>query len=198
MKSAIVASRGDAEYLEELLYMVSCRDSRAFAKLHAVTRNKMRKTARAVCGSSPDVDDVLQEAYLKIWRNAGMFDPARASAITWMSAIIRNTAIDALRTGQRQALNLENAIAMYETFSVPDDDIDQASAEPLVSQALARLPEDRRRLVALAYIEGESRATLSRRFGVPIGTIKTWLHRTLQTVRNDCTAAVSFDATMSA
>ena len=198
MKSATMASGEDAQRLDELLYRVSCRDSRAFAKLHALTHHKMRKTARAVCRSSPDVDDILQEAYLKIWRNAEKFDPARASAITWMSAIIRNTAIDTLRTGQRQTSNLESAIAMSESFSVPDDDFDQASAEPLVSQALARLPEDRRRLIVLAYIKGESRATLSRRFGVPIGTIKTWLHRTLQTVRNDCMAALPLDARISA
>jgi RNA polymerase sigma-70 factor, ECF subfamily len=191
MKSATVASREGADGLEELLYRVSCRDSRAFGKLHAITRLKMRKTASAVCGSSPDVDDVLQDAYLKIWRNAGKFDPARASAITWMSAIIRNTAIDALRTGQRRTINLENAIATSEILNSFDEDFDQQAAEPLVSQALARLPEDRRRLIALAYIDGESRAMLSRRFGVPVGTIKTWLHRGLENVRKDYIAAVA-------
>lgn len=198
MRPAIGATAENTERLGELLHRVSCRDSHAFAKLHSATRSKMRKTARAICGSSPEVDDVLQEGYLKIWRNAGKFDPARASAITWMSAIIRNTAIDALRTGQRNRLNLDDAIAMSEAFIGPNDGFDQVSAEPLISQALARLPEDRRRLIALAYIEGESRATLSRRFGVPIGTIKTWLHRTLQTVRSECMAAVSADATISA
>ncbi len=198
MRPAIGPSGEEMERLEELLYRVSCRDSHAFAKLHSATRSKMRKTARAICGSTPEVDDVLQEGYLKIWRNAGKFDPARASAITWMSAIIRNTAIDALRTGQRHRLNLDDAIAMSEAFIEPNDGFDQVSAEPLISQALARLPEDRRRLIALAYIEGESRATLSRRFGVPIGTIKTWLRRTLQTVRSECMAAVSADGTISA
>src|ERR1700759_4553585 len=121
MKSATMAARGDAQRLDELLYRVSCRDARAFAQLHALTHQKMRRIAKAVCRSSPDVDDILQEAYLKIWRNAGKFVPARASAITWMSAIIRNTAIDTLRTGQRQSSNLESAIAMSETFSVADD-----------------------------------------------------------------------------
>ncbi len=57
--------------------------------------------------------------------------------------------------------------------------------------ALARLPEDRRRLVALAYLEGESRASLSMRFGVPVGTIKTWLHRTILVVRKDCLATMA-------
>lgn len=183
--------RDDAGGLADLIGRVSCRDPQAFARLHALTRNKMRKTANAVCGRSSDIDDILQEAYLKIWRNAGKFDPARASAIAWMSAIIRNTAIDALRTGQRQTSRLENAIAVSEILNRPDEDFDREAAEPLVTQALARLPEDRRRLIAAAYIDGESRATLSRRFGVPVGTIKTWLRRGLETVRADCLAAVT-------
>ena len=71
----------------------------------------------------------------------------------------------------------------------PVEDFDYASAEPIALGALARLPEDRRRLVALAYLEGESRASLSQRFGVPVGTIKTWLHRTILSVRKDCLSA---------
>jgi RNA polymerase sigma-70 factor (ECF subfamily) len=71
----------------------------------------------------------------------------------------------------------------------PIDDFDYARAEPIARGVLARLPEDRRRLIALAYLEGESRASLSQRFGVPVGTIKTWLHRTLLSVRKDCLAA---------
>lgn len=186
-----VACREEAGDLAELIYKVSCRDPRAFAKLHALTRNKMRKTARAVCGPSPDIDDIVQEAYLKVWRNAGHFDPARASAITWMSAIIRNTAIDALRASQRHTSRLESAMATAAILNQDAEDLDQEAAEPFVAQALARLPEDRRRLIALAYVDGESRATLSRRFGVPVGTIKTWLHRGLQTLRQDYLAAAA-------
>ena len=186
-----VACREEAGDLAELIYKVSCRDPRAFAKLHALTRNKMRKTARAVCGPSPDIDDIVQEAYLKVWRNAGHFDPARASAITWMSAIIRNTAIDALRASQRHTSRLESAMATAAILNQDAEDLDREAAEPFVAQALARLPEERRRLIALAYVDGESRATLSRRFGVPVGTIKTWLHRGLQTLRQDYLAATA-------
>jgi RNA polymerase sigma-70 factor (ECF subfamily) len=75
------------------------------------------------------------------------------------------------------------------------DDFDYERAGPIAVRALARLPEQRRELLALAYIVGESRATLSQRFGVPIGTIKTWLHRTLETVRKDCLAATQPVAT---
>jgi RNA polymerase sigma-70 factor (ECF subfamily) len=77
------------------------------------------------------------------------------------------------------------------------DDFDYARAEPFAFKALERLPEERRKLIALAYIEGESRARLSQRFGVPVGTIKTWLHRTLEAVRKDCLAASQSVATIA-
>ncbi|MDU6137652.1 sigma factor-like helix-turn-helix DNA-binding protein, partial [Bradyrhizobium sp.] len=63
---------------------------------------------------------------------------------------------------------------------------DYALAEPIAREALERLPEERRQLLALAYLEGESRTRLSQRFGVPVGTIKTWLHRSLIMLRKDC------------
>jgi DNA-directed RNA polymerase specialized sigma24 family protein len=63
------------------------------------------------------------------------------------------------------------------------------AAAPIAIEALKKLPEDRRTLIVLAYLRGESRLVLSRRFGVPIGTIKTWLHRTLPSLREDCAAA---------
>jgi RNA polymerase sigma-70 factor, ECF subfamily len=134
----------------------------------------------------------LQDAYLKIWRNASRFDASRAPATAWMSTIVRNTAIDHLRFRRLPAAAFDEAllIAASEDAS-PIDAIDNARAHPVAFVALARLPEDRRKLVSLAYLEGESRASLSRRFGVPVGTVKTWLHRTLLAMRKDCLAASS-------
>ena len=188
---------GYGERLVELLARVSSADARAFAELHALTQAKMRKTALAAGASPGDVDDILQEAYLKIWRNAARFDCRRASAIAWMCTIIRNTAIDAVRARRLPTSDLDEALSVPSAADPADeDDFDYARAEPIAFMALARLPEERRRLIALAYIEGESRATLSQRFGVPVGTIKTWLHRTLETVRKDCIAATQAVATI--
>ena len=185
------ARREGSARLARLLARVSLKDQRAFADLHELTRNKLRKTALASGASPCEIDDILQESYLKIWRNAARFDPDRASAIAWMCTIARNTAIDAVRGRKTSVGEIDEALSI----PVPADpseegDFDYARAEPVAAMALARLPEDRRRLVTLAYIDGESRASLSERFGVPIGTIKTWLRRTLEAVRKDCLATV--------
>jgi RNA polymerase sigma-70 factor, ECF subfamily len=176
--------------LPELLARASCGDTLAFSELHMRTRGRLRRTALAIGAPPHDVEDILQDTYLKIWRNARRFDASRAPAMAWMSAIVRNTAIDHLRVRRLPTGEFDEvlSIAANEDAS-PIEDLDYARAEPIAFGVLARLPEDRRRLVALAYLEGESRASLSRRFGVPVGTVKTWLHRALLAMRKDCLAA---------
>ena len=175
--------------LSELICRSGRGDERAFADLYASTHAKLRKTARTVSPKLIDVEDLLQDAYLKIWKHAASFDPARSSPITWMCTILRNTAIDALRLKQVAATGLDEA-----ALSIPDpaeadaDAFDYDLAGPIAAGAIDRLPDARRHLLSLAYLEGESRRQLSERFGVPVGTIKTWLRRTLETVRQDCLA----------
>jgi RNA polymerase sigma-70 factor (ECF subfamily) len=183
-------NQAQSEMLPRLLARIAAGDTRAFAELHTLTRGRLRGIALAAGAAPHDVDDILQDSFLKIWRNAARFDSGRASAMTWMSTIVRNTAIDHLRIRRPPSAELDEALAVPAAAGPPaSEDFDYASAEPIALGALARLPEDRRRLVALAYLEGESRASLSRRFNVPVGTIKTWLHRTILAVRKDCLSA---------
>lgn len=192
MGSPGLASRADPDDLAELLRRAAHNDARAFARLHAATSAKMRRTVLAVCARSPDVDDILQDAYVKIWRHAASFDAGRACAITWMCAIARNTAIDAVRGRKLPTLELDDALGVPNPPDTAEaDEFDYALAGGIAFQALERLPDARRELLARAYLEGESRLSLARRFGVPVGTIKTWLRRTLEAVRKECHATHS-------
>lgn len=183
---------GDINNLNQLLRRISLSDQRAFTELYASTRNKMRKTALAVCGPSSDIDDILQVAYIKIWRSSVLFDPNRASPITWMCTILRNTAIDTLRIKKPLQADLEEALALPNpTDPSTEDHFDYEAAAPIAIKALGKLPEDQRTLIVLAYLRGDSRLMLSRRFGVPVSTVKTWLRRTLMSLRKDCATATS-------
>ena len=176
------------DYLAMLLERISRQDDRAFAELHALTCNKLRKTAIGVCPGSPDIDDFLQEAYLRIWHSAASFDFQRASPMTWMCTIVRNVALDALRLKKLSLTNLDEAVSV----AAPIEDIDSFDyvlARQITTGALQCLSEERRRLVSAAYFEGSSRQSLARQFGVPVGTIKTWLRRALQSVQVECMAA---------
>jgi len=174
------------DHLSFLIARAGDGEDAAFSELYALTSRKMRKTARTVCAPGTEVEDILQDAYLKIWRNAPNFDPDRSSPISWMSVIVRNTAIDTFRLKTLPTTDLDLALLVPEP--TPDSDFDYDRARPIAATAIRQLPDDRQALLSLAYIEGESRQSLSERFGVPVGTIKTWLRRTLETVRSDCAA----------
>jgi RNA polymerase sigma-70 factor (ECF subfamily) len=176
-------------HLADLMRKVSLGDDRAFSELHALTINKMRKTALSVRANPGDIEDILQDAYLKIWRHSLRFDPERASPISWMAVIVRNTAIDALRPASIPTTDLDHAISMADPAGQTDDDFDYARARPIAAEAIGRLPNDRQRLLSRAYLEGESRTALAEQFGVPVSTIKTWLRRTLESVKVDCILA---------
>jgi len=174
------------DHLSFLIARAGDGEDAAFSELYALTSRKMRKTARTVCAPGTEVEDILQDAYLKIWRNAPNFDPDRSSPISWMSVIVRNTAIDTFRLKTLPTTDLDLALLVPEP--TPDSDFDYDRARPIAATAIRQLPDDRQALLSLAYIDGESRQSLSERFGVPVGTIKTWLRRTLETVRTDCAA----------
>ena len=184
-------------YLADLMRRVSLGDDRAFSKLHALTIHKMRKTALSVSSASADTEDVLQDAYLKIWRHASRFDPDRASPISWMITIVRNTAIDAVRPVRIATTDIEHAFSIADTTDETDDEFDYARARPIAAEIIGRLPDDRQQLLSLAYLEGESRMALAERFDVPVSTIKTWLRRTLESVRTDCLLAQPREALLA-
>ena len=188
MKIGTVSTTERRDHLSVLIARAAKGENAAFSELYALTSRKMRKTISTVYPRGADIEDILQDAYFKIWRSARNFDPDRSSPISWMSVIARNTAIDALRLKTLPTTDLELALSMPEPVPDSADDFDYDRARPIAATAIGQLPQDRQTLLSLAYIDGESRQSLSARFGVPVGTIKTWLRRTLETVRNDCAA----------
>ena len=187
MKNVAASTTEARDRLSFLIARAAQGEDAAFSELYSLTHRKMRNTARAVCACAAEVEDIIQDSFVKIWRNAHHFDPERSSPISWMSVIVRHTAIDAKRRKTVPTTDLDHALHVAEPTWDDFGDFDCDHARPIVATVINQLPDDRRRLLSLAYIDGESRQSLSRQFGVPVGTIKTWLRRTLETVRTDCT-----------
>ncbi len=167
-----------------LLAAVAKGDQVAFERLYEATRAKLYGIVIRILRRADLADEVMQEAYLKVWASAGQFDPAVASPITWMVAIARNRAIDVARR-KREIM----------TDSAPDgQDLAGDTPDPLAQRemtqelrkllgCLGRLDGERRRLILLAYYNGWSRDQLARNFKRPVNTIKTWLRRSLVELR---------------
>jgi len=129
-------------------------------------------------------EEVIQDAFLQIWEHAASFDPERGHARTWVYAIVRNRALNILRSESRTDLtqNIEDI-----SGADPDDDPEQVvmrlSEASALRRCLSGLEPARRRIVVLAYIHGLSHGELAGRVGCPLGTLKSWLRRSLQSLR---------------
>lgn len=167
-----------------LLAAVAHGDAAAFERLYAATRAKLYGVALRILRREDLSDEVVQETYLKVWRSAGSFDPQRASPITWMVAILRNTALDHLR--KRGEASIEDEPEAEHAADEPRDPL----ARRILTEELRRLlaclgalDEEQRRMLLLAYYNGWSRGQLARHFQRPVNTVKTWLRRGLLQVR---------------
>jgi RNA polymerase sigma-70 factor, ECF subfamily len=180
------ASAGAGDDLTHLLSRIAARDAAAFAALYKQTSAKLYGVVARILTRGDAAADVLQEAYVRIWEKAGDFDPVKGSPLAWMATIARNRALDEVRRVRPGSLEDQP-----ESFEPAADEVDPLAArersEGLAAliDCLQRLDEEKRAIVLLAYYRGLSRDALAKRFGRPVPTIKTWLHRSLAQLR-DC------------
>ena len=180
------AAAGAGDDLTRLMARIAARDPAAFAALYKQTSAKLYGVVARILTRGDVAADVLQEAYVRVWEKAGDFDPAKGSALGWMAAIARNRALDEVR--RVRPVSLED---QPEGFEPAAEEVDPLAARER-SEGLARLvdclkglDDEKRAIVLLAYYRGLSREALAKRFGRPVPTIKTWLHRSLAQLR-DC------------
>ena len=172
------------ERLGRLLAATAAKDQAAFAELYALTRRKLFGVALMVLRRRDLAEDATQEAFIRIWRSAASFDPARGTPMTWMATIVRNLAIDVKRSPAAEPTDDAeltviipfNGRSALEELEVSDD-------HRRLRQALSGLDPMKRKLVIAAYLNGESREQLAERFGAPVNTIKTWLRRAVLDIR---------------
>jgi len=180
------AMQKSSQDLADLMQRVARQDRAAFAALYRATSAKLFGVILRILRRRDLADEVLQEVYVRIWQHAGRFDGTRASAVTWMAAIARNAALDAVR--MRTHVSMDDAPEALEVRDpgplAPEllelgEDIDR------LRRCIGDLEPERQQIVRLAYLDGLSREELSQRFGHPVPTIKTWLHRSLKRLK-DC------------
>ena len=172
------------EELIELLAAVAQGDVAAFEQFYGATRAKLYGVLLRILRRPELADEVMQEAYLKIWKAAGAFDPTLASPITWMVAMARNRAIDIVR--KKPELSLEDGSeALNVAADTPPPLARREMTEELkrLLSCLGKLDPEKQRIVLLAYYSGWSRDQLAKKLDIPVNTIKTWLRRSLLEIR---------------
>jgi RNA polymerase sigma-70 factor, ECF subfamily len=176
-----------SEEIESLIARVALSDRKAFAALYDRTAAKLLGVALRVLGDRPGAEDALQETFVKIWRNADRYASNGLSPMTWLITIARNTTIDRRRRRGNPTTGLQAAADLPAPGPSPEASAIAASEARRLGACLDALPEDRRVAVRGAYLEGRTYAELAERSGVPLNTMRTWLRRSLLSLR-ECLA----------
>jgi RNA polymerase sigma factor (sigma-70 family) len=161
----------------------------ALRELYDATSSKLFGLAVRVVGNRGWAEDVLQEAYLTVWRSAADYRATLSPPLAWLGLIVRSRALDFLRrrTSERADAALELDEAMSESIagdSANPMDTTQASEQAwALHECLRKLESRQREVLSLAYLRDLSHSELAEQLKLPLGTVKTWVRRGLEQLR---------------
>ena len=159
---------------EDLISLVQTRDSEAFAALYDRHARAAYSLAYRMMGERQTAEDLLQDAFLKLWRAAGSYRVERGSVRTWLLSIVHNRGIDQLRSSASRRRTQER-IEASAPRSQPSEAFAQSwrnSQRDQVREALKTLPKEQLKILELAYFSGYTHVEIAELLGLPLGTVK--------------------------
>ena len=155
-------------------------DESAMATLYDRYSSIVYAVSLRVLGDTGAAEDVLQEVFMQLWRNPGVFDSSRGNLGAWLAVIARNRSIDSLRK-RRPETDIEDVIVSVE----PDmaGEAERSRAMEKVRSTLGGMPAAQRNALEMAYFEGLTHTEIAAKTGEPLGTIKTRIRAGLMTLR---------------
>jgi len=179
---------------ESLLAGMAVGDETAAVTFVRRYQRRVYGLAVSMLGDSQAAEDVAQEAMVRAWRHAQVFDARRGSAATWVLAITRNLAIDAMRVRRSTPMDPARFLTLSSVSmeDAPDDVTEHLGDHPGLRGALADLPPEQRRALVLAVVYGLTALDVSQRESIPLGTAKTRIRAGLIKLRRslDMNAAI--------
>jgi RNA polymerase sigma factor (sigma-70 family) len=171
--------------LAAALVRVSEGDRAALQLLYRDTSAKLFGVCLRILGDRSEAEDVLQDTYLTIWRRAAAFDPSRASPITWLVAIARNRSIDRLRASSTVFRMQPIDLGADVRDSTPDalEQVETTEQRQRLEDCLDELEQRHAAAIRAAFLDGATYEMLAQRMDVPLGTMKSWIRRSLIKLR---------------
>lgn len=163
----------------DLIARVALRDQAAFQQLYEKTSARAYGLALRMMGTAQPAQDLLQEAYLKVWANASEYRPDKGRVLSWLLGIVRYRALDALRAGKRHGKAMDSHLQSEQQLNpqaglvMPDE-----NSEGL-AHCLQTLAASQRESIVQAFVYGWTYDELAARTAKPIGTIKSQIRRGL-------------------
>jgi RNA polymerase sigma-70 factor (ECF subfamily) len=175
--------------LHKLLARIVLRDRAALRTLYDSVSPSLFGVAIRIVNRRDRAEEVLQDAFMNIWNKADGYDAAASRPMTWMTAIVRNRALDELRREMRNVAQSLDDETMGSASDIEDSQpnplelLEQAADSLRIRGCLDAIDGPQRQCVALAYYHGLSHSELARHMSSPIGSVKVWLRRGLQKIK---------------
>ena len=177
---------------EDLMQLVQRGEARAFEVLYDRHSGVAFSLAYRMCGSRAAAEDVVQEAFLAMWRSGARYDRTRGSVRTWALGIVHNRAIDSLRRSTVHDRRRASDEGIEERFEAPErTEVEAARRDEAqsVRAVIEELPEEQGRVIQLAYYGGFTHSEIAEMLETPIGTIKGRMRLGLEKMRSRLQAA---------
>lgn len=184
--------------LPALLSRIALHDRAAFERLYHATCAHLLSVAFRILNNRDRAEEVLQEAFMNVWHSASGYNPVVATPMTWLINIVRNKAIDALRSGKTErgstvALDDEALAVAGDGALEPQRLLDDSLTKAHIDGCMSALNASQRQALALAYYRGMVHTDIAEALNVPLGTAKAWVRRGLDKLK-DCLHAVGVSA----
>jgi RNA polymerase sigma-70 factor, ECF subfamily len=174
---------------EELMPLIGDKDPEAFAVFYDRHGGVAFSLAYRIVGEKAAAEDVTQEAFISVWRSGARYDRARGSVRSWTLGIVRNRAIDLLRSKAGRAPNLDfdddSILEQRPAEELTEDEALRRETADEVRGAIGGLPGEQSKVIELAYFGGFSHSEISEMLGVPLGTVKGRMRLGLEKIRSE-------------
>jgi len=164
--------------LDKLLAKTALRDQQAFEKLYALSSPNLYGVALKMLKRKDLAEDTLQDAFVKIWYNAGHFHSKRGNALSWMISIVRYRAIDVLRSQK----NVTDTDFVLDNLA-GELNVSNKKNEQGLEDCIDELQEKQKKSILMAFYDGYTHQELSEKLKVPLGTMKSWIRRSLEKLK---------------
>jgi RNA polymerase sigma-70 factor (ECF subfamily) len=172
------------DHLVDALRRAGSGDAAALCDIYNTTSAKLFGICLRILGESAEAEDVLQEVYTIVWRRAATFDNGRASPISWLATIARNRSIDRLRARPAQQMApLEAAVSVADGAPIAELALESAQGVSQLYACLDELEGPQRNAIRSAFLDGLTYDAIAYQSGVPVGTMKSWIRRSLLKLR---------------
>jgi len=173
----------NSDQAEQLLNRIADGDDEALRDLYRLYGRLAFSLAIRILANQEQAEDAVQEAFLRVWRNANRFDPARGAFSTWFGRMVRNLCIDVLR--RRDPLSRAGPLDDVDRWTRASEPTDNAVLDRIIiREAFLRLPGDQARVLDMAYFQGLTHREIAGVLSIPEGTVKSRMRLGLQKMRS--------------